>query len=182
MALFVAVRQEGRLVNPSRITLGTLQIRRLRNMPVRLAQPHKRPTWNRPMNEHHELNVRQFAGRGLRYVAEWHGQWAAVVGWQSGVFQCKPRDQWLGWSKELPVQGLHLIGNDARFLPAGRKSRPNLGSYVLGTNMQRFSADWQTKGEWALPLELWLRCLAPPHRLPSTVRFARSRPPWGVET
>ena len=63
-----------------------MQIRPLRNVTVRLARSHEWPTWDRLMNEHHNLGFKQFAGRGLRYVAEWRGQWVALAGWQTGVF------------------------------------------------------------------------------------------------
>ena len=141
------------MANPSPTPRGTLQIRPLSDVTVRLARPHEWPTWDRLMNEHHYLGFKQFAGRGLRYVAEWRGQWVALVGWQTGVFQCKPRDQWLGWAKELQFQRLHLIGNNTRFLilPEAQGCR-NLGSYVLAANLKRLSADWQA--EWGHPLEL----------------------------
>ena len=141
------------MANPSPTPRGTLQIRPLSDVTVRLARPHEWPTWDRLMNEHHDLGFKQFAGRGLRYVAEWRGRWVALAGWQTGVFQCKPRDQWLGWAKELQFQRLHLIGNHTRFLilPAAQGCR-NLGSSGLGANLQRLSADWQA--EWGHPLEL----------------------------
>ena len=37
---------------------------------VRLARPEERLRWDRLMDEHHYLGFKQFAGRGLRYVAE----------------------------------------------------------------------------------------------------------------
>ena len=49
------------------------------------------------MDQHHYLGFKRFAGRGLRYVFEWRGQWVGLAGWQSGAFKCRPRDQWIGW-------------------------------------------------------------------------------------
>ena len=139
-------------MNPARTPRGTLPIRPWRDVTVRLARTHEWPTWDRLMNEPHYLGFKQFAGRGLRYVAEWRGQWVALAGWQTGVFQDKVRDPWLGWSKELQFQRLHLIGNNTRFLilPVAQGCR-NLGSSSLGANLQRLSADWQA--EWGHPLE-----------------------------
>ena len=139
-------------MNPARTPRGTLPIRPWRDVTVRLARTHAWPTWDRLMNEPHYLGFKQFAGRGLRYVAEWRGQWVALAGWQTGVFQDKVRDPWLGWSKELQFQRLHLIGNNTRFLilPVAQGCR-NLGSSSLGANLQRLSADWQA--EWGHPLE-----------------------------
>ena len=120
---------------------------------VRLARPDEHSEWDRLMDEFHYLGFRQFAGRGLRYIAEWRGQWLALLGWQTGVFQCAPRDAWLGWHRAVQMRRLHLIANNTRFLilPAGADV-PNLGSCVLGANLQRLSADWQAA--WGHPLLL----------------------------
>lgn len=125
----------------------------LKETVVRLTRPEERPLWDRLMHKHHYLGFRQFAGRGLRYVVEWEGQWLALLGWQTGVFQCMPRDRWLGWHKAVHFRRLHLIGNNTRFLvlPAGKGIR-NLASRALGLNLQRLSADWQE--HWGHSLEL----------------------------
>ena len=41
---------------------------------VRLARPADRLRWDTLMDTHHELGFKQFAGRGLRYIAEWRSQ------------------------------------------------------------------------------------------------------------
>lgn len=125
----------------------------LKQVSVRLVQAHERLRWDALMNAHHYLGFKQFAGRGLRYVAECDGEWLALVGWQTGVFQCRPRDRWLGWHKALQFRRLHLIGNNTRFLilPAGSGLK-NLASRVLGLNLRRLSGDWQQ--HWGHPLEL----------------------------
>ena len=100
---------------------------------VRLARPDEHSEWDRLMDEHHYLGFRQFAGRGLRYIAEWRGQWLALLGWQTGVFQCAPRDEWLGWHRAVQMRRLHLIANNTRFLilPAGADV-PNLARACWG--------------------------------------------------
>ena len=69
----------------------------VKEVTVRLARADERRKWDALMFEHHYLRFIQFAGRGLRYVAEYAGQWLALLGWQSGAFKCGPRDQWIGW-------------------------------------------------------------------------------------
>ena len=69
----------------------------VREVVVRPARADERRRWDALMAEHHYLGFKQFAGRGLRHVAEWRGHWVALVGWQSGAFKCGPRDRWLGW-------------------------------------------------------------------------------------
>ena len=122
-------------------------------MDLRLARPHEWQRWGELMRTHHFLGFKQFAGRGLRYIAEYRGQWVALLGWQTGAFQCAPRDRWLGWPKDIQFQRLHLIGNNTRFLILpGVTGRRNLGSYLLAANLRRLSADWQT--EWGHCLEI----------------------------
>ena len=145
-------------MNPARTPRGTLPIRPWRGVTVRLARTHEWLTWDRLMNKPHYLGFKQFAGRGLRYVAEWRGQWVALAGWQTGVFQGKVRDPWLGWSKELQFQRLHLIGNNTRFLilPVAQGCQ-NLGSSSLGANLQRLSGTGRRSGAipWNGPRVSW---------------------------
>ena len=90
------------------------------------------------MDARHRPGFKQFPERGLRYVAEWNGEWLALLGRQTGVFQCRPRDRWLGWHKTAQFRRLHLIGNSTRFLvlPQGERI-PNLASRVLAMNLRR---------------------------------------------
>ena len=105
------------------------------------------------MAENHYLGFKQSAGRGLRYGAVWRGQWLALLGWQTGVFQCAPRDTWVGWHPAVQMRRLHLVANNTRFLiRAEGEGVQNLGSYVLGANLRRLSGDWQA--QWGHPLLL----------------------------
>ena len=120
---------------------------------MRLARPDERRRWDATMAEHHPLGFRGFAGRGLRYVAEYEGCWLALLGWQSGAFKCRPRDQWIGWRQREQFPRLHLIANNTRMLmlcPPGTIA--NLASCVMAANLRRLSADWHT--HFGHPLEL----------------------------
>ena len=101
------------MANPSPTPRGTLQIRPLHDMTVRLARTHEWPAWSRLMKEHHYLGFKQFVGCGLRYVAEWRGQWVALAGWQTGVFQGKPLDP------PLPARRVGGGTRRSRRAPAG---------------------------------------------------------------
>ena len=117
----------------------------VKDVTVRLARPDERRRWDATMAEHHPLGFRGFAGRGLRYVAEYEGCWLALLGWQSGAFKCRPRDRWIGWRQREQFSRLHLIANNTRMLmlcPPG--TIRNLASCVMAANLRRLSADWQT--------------------------------------
>ena len=114
-----------------------------RDVSVRLARPDERIRWDRLMDQHHYLGFKRFAGHGVRYVFEWRGQWVGLAGWQSGAFKCRPRDQWIGWKRELQFTRMHLIANNTRFLILGAPGCfPNLASLALAAMVQRLSADW----------------------------------------
>ena len=70
-----------------------------RDVSVRLARPDERTRWDALMDQHHYLCFKRFAGRGLRCVFEWRGQWVGLASWQSGAFKCRPRDRWIGWTQ-----------------------------------------------------------------------------------
>ena len=120
---------------------------------VRLARPDERRRWDATMAEQHPLGFRGFAGRGLRYVAEYQGCWLALIGWQSGAFKCRPRDLWIGWRQREQFPRLQLIANNTRMLmlcPPG--TIPNLASCVMAANLRRLSCDWLA--HFGHPLEL----------------------------
>ena len=116
----------------------------VREVVVRPARADERRRWDGLVAEHHYLGFKQFAGRGLRHVAEWRGHWVALLGWQSGAFKCGPRDRWLGWHRSVQFRRLHLIGNNTRFLVLPEASgTPNLASRALSLSLRRLSADWR---------------------------------------
>ena len=125
----------------------------LKRVTVRLVKSSERRRWDSLMDQNHYLGFKGFAGRGLRYVAEYRGRWLALAGWQSGVFRCRPRDRWLGWKKREQFRRLHLIANNTRFLLLTELGEVrNLGSCVMAKMLRRLSADWQRT--WGHPLEL----------------------------
>lgn len=111
---------------------------------VRPILPEERERWNALMQVHHYRGFRTMAGRTLRYVATLEDRWVALLGWQAAAYQCRPRDQWIGWSWVLRRQRLHLVANNARFLVLPGESFPNLASRILSLNIRRLSADWQS--------------------------------------
>lgn len=111
---------------------------------VRLVRPDERITWDVLMDQHHYLGFKRFAGRGLRYVAEWRGRWIALAGWQAAALKCAPRDRWIGWRGKKMFKRLHLIANNTRFLVLGERGVfANLASCMLGAMLRRLSDDWQ---------------------------------------
>ena len=111
---------------------------------VRLVRPDERIKWDELMDQHHYLGFKRFAGRGLRYVAEWDGRWIALAGWQAAALKCAPRDRWIGWRGKKMFKRLHLIANNTRFLVLGERGvLANLASCMMSAMLRRLSDDWQ---------------------------------------
>ena len=71
-------------------------------------------------------------GRVLRYVAEYQGQWVALLVFCSPALHLKLRDQWLHWQPRQVKERRHLIAQNARFLVLGAPGRwPNLALRIL---------------------------------------------------
>ncbi len=114
---------------------------KLKLVTVRLVKSSERRLWDSLMAQNHRL---------------------ALAGWQSGVFKCRPRDQWLGWKNREQFRRLHLIANNTRFLLLTEKGEVrNLGSCVMAKMLRRLSADWQRT--WGHPLELAETFVDPRH-------------------
>ena len=122
---------------------------------MRLVRPDERIKWDVLMDQHHYLGFKRFAGRGLRYVAEWRGRWIALAGWQAAALKCAPRDRWIGWRGKKMFKRLHLIANNTRFLVLGERGVfANLGSCMLSAMVRRLSDDWlQQYGHRLLAVE-----------------------------
>ena len=93
-----------------------------------LERPDERLRWDTLMDAQHYLGFKQFAGRGLRYIAEWDGEWLALLGWQTGTFRCRPHDKWLGWHPSVQFSRLHVeceLGRYVKREPPGRANARN---------------------------------------------------------
>ena len=113
---------------------------------VRLARPEEHRKWDALVDAQHYLGFKRFAGRGLRYIAEWRGLWIALAGWQSGAFKSRHRDRWIGWTGDLRYRRLHLIANNTRFVVLGSKGVFRcLASFAMAAMLRRLGDDWQAR-------------------------------------
>ena len=116
----------------------------LKHLQVRLITQQERPRWNALVCAHHYLKNATLVGEQLCYVAEYQGIWLALLGWSAPARHLRPRDAWIGWSKDQLARRRHLLANNARFcLLADPRQLPNLASRALALCTARLSADWQ---------------------------------------
>jgi hypothetical protein len=110
---------------------------------VRLIQPPERERFDRLIVEGHYLHSAQLVGEQLRYVAEYQGQWVALLAWSAGAYKLKLREDWIGWSDRQKRRRLPLVVNNSRFFIPEPYHIPNLASKVMKLNLQRLSSDWE---------------------------------------
>jgi len=111
---------------------------------VRLVEASERERFDEELVAKHYLKNANAVGRVLRYVAEYRGQWVALLVFSSAAFHIKLRDQWLHWSPRQVKERRHLIAQNARFLVLAAPGQwPNLASRVLKLVCERLPRDWQ---------------------------------------
>jgi hypothetical protein len=116
----------------------------LEEVAVRLIEDSERGCFDEELATKHYLKNANAVGRVLRYVAEYRGQWVALVVFSSPAFHIKLRDQWLHWSPHQVKERRHLIAQNARFLVLAAPGQwPNLASRVLRLACERLPQDWQ---------------------------------------
>ncbi len=111
---------------------------------LRLLPPPERPRFDQLLVERHYLHSAELVGEQLRYVAEYRGEWVALLTWNAAAFHLKDREAWIGWTPRQKKRRLPLAVNQSRFLlltPPGQA--PNLASRVMKLCLQRLAADWQ---------------------------------------
>jgi hypothetical protein len=110
---------------------------------VRLIRPEERERFDRLLTEDHYLHSANFVGEQLRYVAEYQGEWVALLVWSAGAYKLKLREEWIGWSDRQKRRRLPLVVNQSRLLILEPFHIPNLASRVMKLNLERLSPDWE---------------------------------------
>lgn len=115
----------------------------LEGVQVRLIQPEERKEFDRFITESHYLHSAEFVGEQLRYVADYQGQWVALLVWSAAAYKLKLREQWIGWSDRQKRRRLPLVVNHSRLFIPEPFHIPNLASRVMKLNLERLSWDWE---------------------------------------
>lgn len=100
--------------------------------------------WNDLMDRHHYLGSGPLCGAQLRYLirSKKHG-WIGALSFSSAAWSVRPRDQWIGWSREKREKNLNQVVANSRFLILPQWRVPHLASHVLGLAMKRLGGDWR---------------------------------------
>ena len=108
-----------------------------------LTNREERDHFDQILIEGHYLHNVEIVGEQLRYVAEYQGQWVALMIWSAGAYKLKLREQWIGWSDRQKQRRLPLVVNNSRFFIPAAYHVPNLASKVMKLVLRRLSEDWQ---------------------------------------
>jgi len=95
------------------------------------------------MARFHYLGDGRIVGEVLRYVAESHGRWVALLGWGAAVLKSRHREAWIGWDERTKYRRLSFVADNVRFLILPWVEVENLASVVLSRTLRRLSADWE---------------------------------------
>jgi hypothetical protein len=124
---------------------------------LRLIHPEERQRFDQQMVRGHYLHNVQIVGEQLRYVAEYRGQWVALMIWGAGAYKLKLREEWIGWVDRQKKRRLPLVVTNSRFFIPEACHVPNLASKVMKLVLRRLSDDWQrTYGHGVLIAETFV--------------------------
>ena len=108
-----------------------------------VTEAQDKSRWDQLVIEQHYLKSARLVGEQLRYVAQYQGQWLALLGWNAAALHLKAREAWIGWSGEQLRRRRQFVAQNSRFvLLVERQQFPNLATRFLGLCCQRLSADW----------------------------------------
>lgn len=110
---------------------------------VRLIDKGEQDRFNKLIVAEHYLHNADLVGAQLRYVAEYQGEWVALLAWSAGSFNLKDRERWIGWSSKQKQRRLRLVANNSRFLILEAGRVPNLASRVMKLCLCRLPEDWK---------------------------------------
>jgi len=95
--------------------------------------PAQRARFADLLHHHHYLSHRGPVGENLQYlVGDRQGRPLACVLFGSSAWQCKARDQHIGWDAPTRQRHLGYVANNTRFLILPWVAVPHLASHLLG--------------------------------------------------
>jgi len=127
-----------------------IKIEMVRNSPLE-------PLWDSLVSCYHYLGHKKMPGARLKYLVFSHDILIAALSFRSASLKLKPRDCFIGWSKEQRGQHLLELANNNRFLILPWVRVKNLGSYLLSHIICNLKKDWyQHYGAKLLLLETFV--------------------------
>lgn len=114
--------------------------------------------FNQLIEQEHYLKNSRVAGKVIRHVALYQGDWIGLICWSAAAYHLKARDEWIGWSDDQRRARLDLIGSNSRFLLRVDPGEvPNLATRVMKLSLRRLNQDWnEVHGHGLLVVETFV--------------------------
>ena len=133
---------------PSKVIIDKTPIRSSVSdlLPIKLEQVRRtrfEKIFNGLISEYHYLDYTQPVGEHLKYIAFSGDRPIACLAWGSPPWYIGARDRFIGWSKKVRENNIHLVANNLRFLVLPWVQVSCLASYLLALNRHCLSQNWQ---------------------------------------
>ena len=99
--------------------------------------------WNEFVARYHYLGYKTLVGAQMRYAVHDRDGWPlAMLGFSTAAWKLAPRDNFIGWTRQLREKNLPFVVDNPRFLILPWIEIPNLGSHILALIRRRLPEDW----------------------------------------
>ena len=99
--------------------------------------------WNEFVARYHYLGYKTLVGAQMRYAVHDRDGWPlAMLGFSTAAWKLAPRDNFIGWTRQLREKNLPFVVDNPRFLILPWINIPNLGSHILAIIRRRLPDDW----------------------------------------
>jgi hypothetical protein len=95
------------------------------------------------LESEHYLRYVHPVGEHLKFMVYSGMQPVALFSWSSAPRHLAPRDQYIGWSKELRQRNLRYVAYNTRYLIPSWVQVPHLASHLLSRMTRMLSQEWQ---------------------------------------
>jgi len=103
---------------------------------------------NEYLHRYHYLGYRKPFGYHLRYLIETQGRIVGCMLFSGASKALRPRDRWIGWSKNVRLRNLGFVVNNGRFLIFPWVKVRYLASHLLGKVVRVLGQDWLERWEY----------------------------------
>ena len=99
--------------------------------------------WNEFVARYHYLGYKTLVGAQMRYAVHDRDGWPlAMLGFSTAAWKLAPRDNFIGWTRQLREKNLPFVVDNPRFLILPWINIPNLGPHILAIIRRRLPEDW----------------------------------------
>ena len=125
------------------LTVSAGQLGELMFLPVDTKKDSS--LWNELIERYHYLGYTPLPGAQIRYLVFAGNHLLAAMGFGAAAWSIAPRDRFIGWDRQLRVQNLHLVVNNARFLILPWVRSKYLASRILARAARVLPAHWNAR-------------------------------------